>query len=69
MPKITTSNRMFFLTPKEYGEDDLLIEEMSGQEGVSKLFEFRLKLLSERDDIKPENKTVLNIHILIAFIF
>ena len=55
MPKITTSNRMFFLTPKEYGEDDLLIEEMSGQEGVSKLFEFRLKLLSERDDIKPEN--------------
>ena len=54
MPKITTSNRMFFLTPKEYGEDDLLIEEMSGQEGVSKLFEFRLKLLSERKNIKPE---------------
>jgi type VI secretion system secreted protein VgrG len=51
MPKISTSNRMFFLTPKEYGEDDLLIEEMSGQEGVSKLFEFRLKLLSERSDI------------------
>ena len=55
MPKISTSNRMFFLTPKAYGEDDLLIEEMSGQEGVSKLFEFRLKLLSESADILPEN--------------
>lgn len=53
MPKLTTSNRMFFLTPKEYAEDDLLIEEMSGQEGVSKLFEFRLKLLSEKSDIEP----------------
>ncbi|MDE2406819.1 MAG: type VI secretion system tip protein VgrG [Xanthomonadaceae bacterium] len=46
---------MFFLTPESYGEDDLLIEEMSGQEGVSRLFEFRLKLLSEREDIEPED--------------
>ncbi|MEG3050325.1 MAG: type VI secretion system tip protein TssI/VgrG, partial [Thermomonas sp.] len=36
-----------------YGEDDLLIEEMSGHEAVSELFEFRLRLLSERDDIDP----------------
>lgn len=42
---------MFFLTLKEYGEDDLLIQDMSGTEGMSKLFEFRLKLMSARDDI------------------
>ena len=48
---LSTSNRMFFLTLKEYGEDDLLIQEMSGTEGMSKLFEFRLKLISARDDI------------------
>ena len=45
---------MFFLTLQEYGEDDLLIEEMSGHEAVSQLFEFRLRLLSERDDIDPK---------------
>ncbi len=42
---------MYFLTLKEFGEDDLLIQEMSGTEGVSKLFEFRLRLISSRDDI------------------
>jgi type VI secretion system secreted protein VgrG len=50
---LSTSNRMYFLSLQEYGEDDLLIEEMSGHEAVSELFEFRLRLLSERDDIDP----------------
>ena len=50
---LSTSNRMYFLTLQEYGADDLLIEEMSGHESVSELFEFRLRLLSERDDIDP----------------
>ncbi len=47
----STSNRMYFLTLQEFGEDDLLIQEMSGAESVSKLFEFRLRLISSRDDI------------------
>ncbi len=47
----STSNRMYFLTLQEYGEDDLLIQEMSGTESVSKLFEFKLRLISSRDDI------------------
>jgi type VI secretion system secreted protein VgrG len=50
-PSLSTSNRMYFLTLHEYGEDDLLIEEMSGHEAMSQLFEFRLRLLSTRDDI------------------
>lgn len=50
---LSTGNRMFFLTLQEYGEDDLLIEEMSGHEAVSQLFEFRLRLLSESDDVDP----------------
>ena len=50
---LSTRNRMYFLTLQDYGEDDLLIEEMSGHEAVSELFEFRLRLLSERDDIDP----------------
>ncbi|QIL20902.1 type VI secretion system tip protein VgrG [Thermomonas sp. HDW16] len=50
---LSTSNRMYFLTLPEYGEDDLLIEEMTGHEAVSQLFEFQLSLLSERDDIDP----------------
>jgi type VI secretion system secreted protein VgrG len=51
---LSTSNRMYFLTLQDYGERDLLIEEMSGHEAVSELFEFRLHLLSERDDIDPQ---------------
>lgn len=47
----STSNRMYFLTLQEFGEDDLLIHEMSGTESVSKLFEFKLRLISSRDDI------------------
>ena len=52
-PSLSTSNRMYFLALHEYGEDDLLIEEMSGHEAMSQLFEFRLRLLSTRDDIDP----------------
>lgn len=48
---LSTSNRMFFLTLQEYGEDDLLIQQMSGTEAMSTLFEFRLTLFSSRDDI------------------
>jgi type VI secretion system secreted protein VgrG len=44
---------MYFVTLHEYGEDDLLIEEMTGHEAMSQLFEFRLRLLSVRDDIDP----------------
>ena len=29
---LSTSNRMYFLTLQDYGEDDLLIDEMSGHE-------------------------------------
>lgn len=54
MPNLSTSNRMFFLTLQDYGKDALLVEEMSGREGISELFEFRLKLLSEDSDIDPE---------------
>ncbi|MBK6332191.1 MAG: type VI secretion system tip protein VgrG [Thermomonas sp.] len=50
---LSTSNRMYFVTLHDYGEDDLLIEEMTGQEAMSQLFQFRLRLLSERDDIDP----------------
>ena len=53
-PNLSTSNRIYFLTLQDYGEDDLLIESMSGREGLSQLFEFKLRLLSERDDIDPE---------------
>ena len=50
---LSTSNRMYFLTLQDYGEDDLLIDEMSGHEELSRLFEFRLRLLSEQADIDP----------------
>ena len=51
----STSNRMYFLTLQEYGEDELLIEEMSGHEAVSELFEFRLRLLREsQEPIDPQ---------------
>lgn len=50
---LSTSNRMYFLTLQDYGEDDLLIDEMSGHEELSTLFEFRLRLFSEHSDIDP----------------
>ena len=52
-PSLSTADRIYFLTLHDYGEDDLLIEEMTGREAMSQLFEFRLTLLSTRDDIDP----------------
>jgi len=49
----STANRMYFLTLAEYGEDDLLIEEMRGQESLSSLFHFNFVLISDQDDIDP----------------
>lgn len=54
MSQLSTANRMFFLTLHDYREDELLIEEMSGHEAISDLFDFRLKLLSYEYDINPE---------------
>lgn len=46
---------MYFLTLHEFQDepDYVLIEEMTGHEGMSQLFEFRLRLLSEHEDIDP----------------
>lgn len=52
-PSLSTSNRIYFVTLGDYEEDDLLIEEMTGHEAMSQLFEFRLKLLSTSDEIDP----------------
>ncbi|MDO5609608.1 MAG: type VI secretion system tip protein TssI/VgrG [Pseudomonadota bacterium] len=50
---LSTANRMFFLTPENYGEDDLLILEMQGEESLSRLFRFSLKLISLDNNIDP----------------
>ena len=50
---LSTSNRIYILALKNYGEDEVLIEEVRGHEGISELFEFRLKLLSYSDSIDP----------------
>jgi len=47
----TTSRRMFLLSTP-LGEDTLLIKEFEGHERLSHSFEFRLEVLSERDDIE-----------------
>jgi len=53
-PSLSTSNRIYFVTLGDYEEDDLLIEEMTGHEGMSQLFEFRLKLLSDSvEEVDP----------------
>src|SRR3546814_18405603 len=44
----TTSRRMFLLSTP-LGEDALLIQQFEGSEGISRLFEFRLLMLSEDD--------------------
>ena len=49
----STSNREYFLTLPECEEDELLIEAMTGHEGVSQLFNFSLQLLSGQDAIDP----------------
>lgn len=47
---LSTENRIFLLgTP--LGDDVLLIHRMEGAESLSRLFEFKLDLVSERDDI------------------
>ncbi|MEO5628518.1 MAG: type VI secretion system tip protein TssI/VgrG [Thermomonas sp.] len=49
---LSTSNRMYFLTLEAITDErDLLIQEMSGTESVSKLFEFKLVLLSRLENI------------------
>ena len=46
---------MYFLTLHEFQDepDYVSIEEMTGHEGMSQLFEFRLRLLSVNEDIDP----------------
>ncbi|HEY9541990.1 MAG TPA: type VI secretion system tip protein VgrG [Luteimonas sp.] len=46
----TTSRRMFLLSTP-LGEDALLIQQFEGSEGISRLFEFRLLMLSEDDSV------------------
>ena len=53
-PSLSTANRVYFVTLGDYEEDALLIEEMTGHEGMSQLFEFRLKLLSDTvEEVDP----------------
>lgn len=49
----STAKRAFHLV-SSFGEDDLLIHEFQGSEHLSKPFEFSLTLMSERDDILPD---------------
>src|SRR3546814_20107771 len=46
----TTSRRMFLLSTP-LGEDDLLIQQFEGSEGLSRLFEFRLLMPSVDDSV------------------
>lgn len=50
----TTSRRMFLLSTP-LGEDVLLIQQFEGSEGVSRLFEFRLLMVAEDDNIAAED--------------
>ena len=54
MSMLSTSNRMYFLTLDGQQEDALLVEEMYGEEGISQLFQLRLKLLSHESHFAPE---------------
>ncbi|MCD9027909.1 type VI secretion system tip protein VgrG [Luteimonas sp. BDR2-5] len=47
----STSHRLFLLSTP-LGEDVLLIREFEGHEAISRAFEFRLLVVSERDDIE-----------------
>lgn len=49
-----TTERSLYLFSTPLGEDVLLIRNLRGFEGVSRLFEFQLDLLSERDDIEAD---------------
>ena len=50
---LSTANRMYFLTLPECEMDEVLIEEMTGHEAMSQLFEFRLRLISESEEVDP----------------
>ena len=54
----STANRMYFLSLAEYGEDKLLIAEMSGRESLSDLFHFKFRLVSERDENIDPRKVI-----------
>lgn len=54
----STANRTYFLTLAEYGEDKLLIAEMSGRESLSDLFHFKFRLISERDEHIDPRKVI-----------
>ncbi len=49
-----TTDRSIYHLSTPLGKDVLLIRNLRGFEGVSRLFEFQLDLLSERDDILPD---------------
>lgn len=50
---LTQANR-FISVNTVLGEDVLLLQSFRGTEGISRLFEFELDLLTERTDVKPE---------------
>ncbi|MBH2010840.1 MULTISPECIES: type VI secretion system Vgr family protein [Thermomonas] len=54
MSTFSTRNRMYFLTLDGKQEDELLVDEMHGEEGVSQLFQLRLKLLSSESHFAPD---------------
>ncbi len=55
MSTLSTRNRMYFLTLDGKQEDELLVDEMLGEEGISQLFQLRLKLLSSESHFAPED--------------
>ena len=55
MSTLSTRNRMYFLTLDGQQEDELLVDEMQGEEGISQLFQLRLKLLSSEPRFAPED--------------
>lgn len=54
MPKYTQAGRLLELTTP-LGPDVLLLQDLRGEEGISRLFTFRLHLLSENKAIKYED--------------
>ena len=54
MPKFTQENRILKISTP-LGEDTLLLQGFSGQEGVAQIFSFQLRLLSEDRNIKFED--------------
>ena len=54
MPSYTQQDRLLSITTP-LGEDVLLLHSLTGHEGISQLFNFKLDLLSENDSIKFED--------------